>query len=71
MVEDCPCEVDAGTLTPDNSDACFTPADTAVTISASHATMPMMQDGFVAIYVLTSGVDLAIEAAACSKLALR
>ena len=49
VVEECPCDVDAGTLTPD-AEVCLTPADATVTISASHATMPMMQDGFVAIY---------------------
>lgn len=63
MVEDCPCDVSAGTLTAD-AEVCFTPADTEVTISASHDVMPMMTDGFLAIYVLTSGDSLVIQGSA-------
>ncbi|GAB5555692.1 MAG: hypothetical protein Sapg2KO_52830 [Saprospiraceae bacterium] len=63
MVEACPCEVSAGTLTADE-EVCFTPADTEVSISATHDMMPMMEDGFLAIYVLTRGEDLVIVGSA-------
>lgn len=65
VVQEClPCDANAGTLTLDAGTACF--EGEAVSISATPDGNASVPAGFETLYVLTSGQDLVIEAAAAA-----
>lgn len=59
VIEDCPCEAEAGTLEASGETDCLE-EEGVVTLTAQHDIDPVIPAGFEAVYVLTEGAGLVI-----------